>query len=116
MDHELQSLSGSDALAHMAACDECLDAALRRAPEVQIPEGFARRVLAELPPQDEPERSWVPAAACAGAMLAGAVLWWQGDAAAFIEQLQRPAVLALAGAVETLGVTAWLWRVLLAEN
>ncbi len=114
---------------HLAACDACLeaclDAALRQAREVRVPEHFRNRVLARLPTAradaaEYPRGLLGGLLAVAGALAAlGAGLWWSGEllgiTALVIDAMARPAILVGVLGIETALSLLWLWRVATAD-
>ena len=92
--------------------EDLIDAALRRAPEVQAPPHFANRVMARLPVAhpESPERAWiVPALYLAGAATLGSLAW----AAASLglgQWLVRPQVLVTLLGIEAAVSLGWVWR------
>ncbi|MCC6860421.1 MAG: hypothetical protein IT158_17770 [Bryobacterales bacterium] len=102
---------------HLSGCDDCLEAMLEQSlgqpVPVRIPEGFARRVASQCA-----EPSVLPyavAAACllfavlSAWLLAGG--WLAGVRSLLADPTRWSAWLLAAGAVQTLALTAWLWRV-----
>ena len=93
--------------------DDLIDAALRRAPEINVPPHFANRVVARLPraPADPAVGAWVvPALSLAGAATLGSLAW----AAASLglgQWLMHPQVLAALLGIEAAVSLAWVWRV-----
>ena len=92
--------------------DKMIDEALRRAPEVLVPQHFANRVLANLPPSapEKLEPRWVrPALALAGATTLGS-LAWVSLTLGLGRWLAQPNVLLSVLGVEAAVTLAWAWR------
>jgi hypothetical protein len=94
-----------------------LDAALKRAPDVRVPEHFSQRLFARLPdvPPEQRPSPWVlPALALAG----GATLAALGIAAIDLGwtrwltlEFSQPPVFVTILAIESVLSLAWVWRV-----
>jgi hypothetical protein len=104
---------GPAVLAHIQRCDRCLDSLLGVLMHDQLPEvpdDFARRVLAQAPP---PERSGIPshtAIAAGGALLfALAVAWYRSELIALTQTLDGILLLAAIGA-QTMFITVFIAR------
>jgi hypothetical protein len=89
-----------------------LDAALRRAPEVDAPRNFRQRLMTRLPeiPAAEAPRNWhLPMRAGIAAFVFGA-LTFGALKLGLAGWLVRPGMLLAVLAIETAIALAWLWR------
>jgi len=127
MDGDLAGEHCPEVVAHLAVCEECLeaclDAALRQPREVRVPEHFRNRVLARLPAEaraDAPEYPWGLLAAAGALAALGAGLWWSGElpgiTALVTDAMARPAILIGVVGIETALSLLWLWRVATADR
>ncbi len=92
--------------------DEMIDAALRRAPEIQIPAHFANRVMARLPQAEagSSEALWFrPALMLAGASVL-ASLAWAGSLLGLGRWIEQPQVYTAILGIEAVATLAWVWR------
>jgi hypothetical protein len=113
--------------AHLAACEECLeaclDAALRQPQEVRVPEHFQSWVLARMPADIRPEEleyPWPLLSAAGVIAIVGVVLWWSGEfagfATLFTDALSQPRVLLAVVGSEAAVSLLWLWRVVMTDK
>lgn len=94
--------------------DAAIDAALGRAPKVQIPAHFANQVLAALPrspasPAPHSSTRLWPALTLAGGATA-ASLGWAAIALGWTQSASQPPVLAILLGIESSAALAWIWR------
>jgi len=108
---------GAHIAEHLAGCDECMNAlleqSLSQAGPVPIPSGFARRVASQCG-----EPSVLPYALAAACLLFAVLSAWLLASGGLAETrrlladaARRDMLLLAVGAVQTLSLAAWLWRV-----
>jgi hypothetical protein len=91
--------------------NEALDAALRRAPNVQVPPHFANRILARVPQEAAfSEPKWVRPALMLAAASAAVSLAWAGSLLGLGSWLERTPVAATILGIEAAVTLAWVWR------
>jgi hypothetical protein len=131
--HRLEAyVDGGDAApelaAHLAVCEACLaacvEASLRRPPEVRAPSGFAARTLAEARRRrlDQPPARLFPYALAAAGVLfvvvglqsvaGGMAAGWLREASLLAASiLGRPELLLAVLGIEAAAALLWIWRV-----
>jgi anti-sigma factor RsiW len=97
--------------------DELIDAALRRAPEVPVPEGFQARLLARLAGEAPPASyNWTTPAIWFAAAAALAPFATVTLRSGWLDRLETPSVLMTAAVVEAAVSLLWFRRILNRSN